>query len=158
MAPVIDHRAMGRTIELPPPRPMRPEDEPVVRELYATVHPTWPERAAGWYTAYPTLTIWVGGRLVGFTSCSISPGQGTLVLYGNDLCILPQWQKQGFGWQLAEARSALGRAVGATFFIGITQPSNASMIRIFERQGFHPCQPMPGYFHGEDGMVWAGSL
>ena len=53
---------------------------------------------------------------------------------------------------------ALGRSVGARLFIGITEPSNAGMIRIFERQGLHACQRLPGYFGSEDGVAWLGGL
>ena len=139
--------------------PMRLTDEPAVREIYAACHPDRPPRPASWYLAYPTLVLILKRALIGFTSGSISPGlTGTLTLYGNDLCVLPMYQKRGLGWQLAEARLALGRAVGAKTFVGITEVSNTPMSRIFERQGFHACQRLPDYFGAEDGMAWVGPI
>ena len=138
-------------------RPMEGHEDKRVRDIFALCHPDWPPRGSEWYVAYPTLVI--GDEPVGFTSWSISPSAtGLLTLYGNDLCVLPTQRRRGLGWRLAEARLALGRAVGATTFLGITEDANAVMIRIFERQGLHPCQHLKGYFPTGDGTVWAGSL
>ena len=143
------------------PQPLRagPEDDGRVRMVYAICHPDAPPRPTQWYVAYPTLVLRHEHEIIGFTSCSISPAlTGILTLYGNDLCVLPVWQKRGLGWQLAQARHALGRAVGATQFVGIARPSNAPMCRIFERQGLHACQALPRYFGDEDGLAWIGTL
>ena len=139
-------------------RPMEAHEDKRVRDIFALCHPDWPSRVSEWYVAYPTVVIG-DPELVGFTSCSISPSAtGLVTLYGNDLCVLPTRRRQGLGWALAEARLALGRAVWATTFLGITEDANAAMIRIFERQGLHPCQHLKGYFPTGDGTVWAGSL
>ena len=142
------------------PRPMRLDETTRVREIYASCHPDQPPRPDGWYVAYPTLVLTDDeAGVIGFISGSVSPGlTGTMTLYGNGLCVLPMYRKRGGGWRLAEARLALGRAVGAKTFIGITEASNAAMIRIFERQGFHACQRLPGYFGTEAGLIWAGTL
>lgn len=141
------------------PRQMRHEDDRDVRTIFAICHPELPSRVPEWFVAYPTLVIRLDNHIVAFTSYSISLGlYGTLTLYGNDLCVLPMYQKRGLGWELAQARHAVGRAVGATTFIGITAISNTPMIRIFERQGLHACQRLPAYFGEDDGMVWVGSL
>jgi len=141
------------------PRPMRMEEDAAVRHIFAACHPLWPPRGVNWYTAYPTLVVARDGELVGFTSFSVSPSPaGPTTLYGNDLCVLPIHQGEGIGWALAETRLAIGRAVGATTFIGVTEDSNKSMIHIFERQGFHPCQRLTNYFPTGDAVVWAGSL
>lgn len=141
-------------------QPMLAEEEPTVRDIYAACHPDWPVRAAKWYTVYPTLVMHDGhGQIVGFTSFSVSPAPGgAITLYGNDLCVLPTWRNGGLGLQLAQARAACGRDVGAKTFIGLTQPSNAGMVCIFQRQGFHACQRIPRYFGTEPGIVWSGDL
>ena len=140
-------------------RPMLPNEEADVRVLFALCHPELPPRAPGWYTAYPTLVMELDGRVVAFTSFSISPATtGPTTLYGNDLCVAPAYRKRGLGRTLIEARQALARAVGATIFIGIAQYSNAAMRRIFETEGFHPCQTLAGYWAGDDAVIWAGPL
>ena len=93
-------------------RPMEAHEDKRVRDIFALCHPDWPSRVSEWYVAYPTVVIG-DPELVGFTSCSISPSAtGLVTLYGNDLCVLPTRRRQGLGWALAEARLALGRAVG----------------------------------------------
>lgn len=152
-------------IQLGPIRPMLPLEEGAVRALCAVCHPEIPPRPAGWYTAYPTLVARFhvdqdeGSALAGFTSFSVSPAlTGVTTLWGNDLCVAPDWRGQGLGWELAQARVGLGRAVGASTFVGITQLVNAPMHRIFERQGFHPCQILRGYWQGADALAWVGPL
>ena len=141
------------------PRPMLPAEEATVRALFAECHPELPPRSEGWYTAYPTLVVELDGRIVAFTSFSVSPAPtGPTTLYGNDLCVAPAYRKHGLGRTLVEARQALARAVGATTFIGIAQAENEAVRRIFEREGFHPCQALTGYWVGRDAVVWAGSL
>ena len=135
------------------------DDEKAVREIYALCHPDRPERESGWYWAFPTLVSENAQRkIVGFTSFSLTPGPTGILLYGNDLCVAPMYQRQGFGWALAEERRLVGRRLGAKGFVGVTTADNAPMQRIFERQGFHACQRLPGYFGAEDGWVWVGSL
>ena len=139
--------------------PMQPDDEKQVREVYALCHPEQPARASDWYWAYPTLVLVQENRVVGFTSFSLSPGpSGVLTLFGNDVCVTPGCQGRGFGWELAQARLDVGRTLGATAFIGITAVTNRPMQRIFERQGLHACQRLPGYFGAVDAWAWAGSL
>lgn len=139
--------------------PMLPQEEKAVRDIYALCHPEMPPRPSEWYWAYPTLVIMEANTVVGFTSFSLSPGPtGVLTLFGNDLCVTPTWQRRGLGWVLAQARFEVGRALEAKAFIGLTAVSNRPMRRIFQRQGLHLCQRLPGYFGAEDGMVWAGEL
>ena len=141
------------------PRALRPAEEPEVRWLFAACHPELPPRPEGWYAAYPTLVIAVDRRVVAFTSFSISPAPtGPTTLYGNDLCVAPEIRRIGLGRGLVEARGALARRVGATTFIGIAQATNEAMRRIFEGEGFHPCQRLAGYWAGADAVVWAGPL
>ena len=139
--------------------PMQPHHENTVREIFALCHPDVPPRAAEWYWAYPTLVLIEADGVVGFTSFSLSPGPtGILTVFGNDLCVIPAWQKQGLGWALAQARSDIGRRLGAKGFVGLTAADNVPMQRIFERQGFHVCQRFPGYFGDQDGWAWVGAL
>lgn len=140
------------------PRPMRPEEEAQVRAIFAACHPDWVPRMPDWYWAYPTLVIEREGGVVGFTSGSLSFGTTGLTLFGNDVCVAPAWQGHGLGWALAEARHAMGRAFGATMFVGFTAVGNQAMRRIFQRQGLHACQALPHFFGQEDGESWVGAL
>ena len=139
-------------------RPMVAKDEAAVRALFATCHDGWPRRPPRWYIAYPTLVAEEDGRIIGFTSLSIGNYTGLVMLTGQDLCVLPEAQATGVGLALHLERCALGVAAGARMFTGVTQPENKAMIRIFERCGYHACQPAPGYFYGEDGVIYLGSL
>src|SRR3970282_570808 len=94
--------------------PMQPDEEKQVREVYALCHPEQPARAPEWYWAYPTLVLIQENHVVGFTSFSLSPGpSGVLTLFGNDVCVTPDCQGRGFGWELAQARLEVGPALGA---------------------------------------------
>jgi GNAT superfamily N-acetyltransferase len=140
--------------------PMRGHDEPIVREIYAVAHPGWPPQPRLWYYAHPTLVRYDGGTLVGFTSFSIGPDELGLVLYGVDLCVLPQFRRQGHGRRLADARLRYGRDVGCTRFLGATQPENKAMRALLERQGFEELPlGVPHIFPaGEDAVLFGGSI
>ena len=122
-------------------RPIRHEELAEVEAIYRACHPTWPARPAEWYIGFPTLICRAKGRIVGFTSMSLSWPPTELqttkgyVLWGHDVCVHPEAQGRGVGWRLCEARLAFGRTLGAHFFLGMTWPGNKPMIRIFERQG-----------------------
>ena len=133
---------------------MARDEERHVRLVSRACHPTWPERPEGFFTAFPTLVAIEDGALIGFTSFSVATYTGTILVSGQDLCVLPEAQGTGVGRALHLARCAVGAGVGARLFSGITQPDNRAMIRVFERCGGHACQPEPGYFYGEDGIVY----
>lgn len=138
--------------------PFAARDEGAVRDLYAKGHPGWPRRPSGWFVAYPTLVAVTDGEILGFTSFSIGNYTGLIMLTGQDLCVSPDYQGCGIGKALHLERVAIGKGVGARMWSGITQPENKAMIAIFEQCGYHACQPAPGYFYGEDGVVYVGAL
>lgn len=138
--------------------PMVRRDEGQVRNLFATCHPGWPARPARWFQAYPTLVAVEDGQLVGFTSFSVTSYSGVPVLGGQDLCVLPAAQGTGVGLALHLERCAIGESVGARMFSGLTSPDNKPMVRIFERCGYHACQPVPRAFPDGDGVIYLGAL
>ena len=141
------------------PRPMRADDEPAVRKLYAQGHPFWPARAEPWYFTYPTLVMEVDGEILGFTSFAIGEMTGLRVVQGADLVVELSYRGAGIGIALHRARLALGAEVGATWFSGVTQPDNAAMHRIFLACGHHACQPIRRYYpDGGDGVLYAGAI
>ena len=139
-------------------RPMTPPDEPAVRALFAQCHPRWAPRATHWYVAYPTLVAFEDDTLVGFTSFAVTNYLGTVMVCGQDLCVLPIVQHTGVGWALHTARCEMGAEVGARMFTGLTAPENKPMIRIFERCGYHACHAVPGAFPDGNGVIYLGDL
>ncbi len=128
---------------VPVPVPMLSEDEQAVRSIYTTCHPALLARPKHWYVAYPTLIVKERGVVMGFTSFSVIVASGFgATLYGNDLCVLPKYRGQGIGDTLHAARLSIGRSVGATLFMGITNKENKSMRRILETSGMHQCVPV----------------
>src|SRR5262245_20029215 len=117
-------------------RPMLPDEEIAVRDIYRKAHRHWPERSRLWYFAHPTLVLVERGEVIGFTSFSVGADDAGMVLYGVDLCVLPGLQRHGYGRQLAEARVRYGRDVGCTRFLGATEPDNHAMRALLKEQGF----------------------
>lgn len=124
------------------PHPMFAGDEPSVRAIHKVCHPGYVARPPRWYFVHPTLCVTIEGKVVGFTSFTVTiiPGFGE-TMYGKDLCVLPEYQGRGIAKSLHEARLTVGRDVGARVFMGVTTPSNKSMIRILENSGMHTCIP-----------------
>jgi GNAT superfamily N-acetyltransferase len=139
---------------------MRPDEEPKVRAIYREAHPGWPERSPLWYFAHPTLVMQSDGALLGFTSYSIGHDDRGLVIFGVDVAVLPRFQHQGYGRQLADERLRYGRDVGCTRFLGATQPDNLPMLTILERQGFTQLPlRVPNVFpHGTDAILIGGEI
>jgi GNAT superfamily N-acetyltransferase len=137
---------------------MHPHEEPAVRDAYKAVHPGWPARPPGYYTAYPTLVLMERGAVIGFTCFALGNYTGLVMVTGQDLGVVPDAQGRGFGRLLHDARVALGKGLGARMFSGITQEANWPMIRLFESCGYHACQPAPAHFWGEDGVVYVGGI
>ena len=119
---------------------MRPEDEEQVREIYKECHPGLAERPPFWYFAHPTIVFILAGRLVGFTSFTLTvmPGFGS-TLYGMDVCVRPGFRGQGIADDLHDMRLAIGKLLGATTFMGVTNKNNIKMATILRRAGAHVC-------------------
>lgn len=150
---------MVHRVEAVIPRPMRREEEPAVRALYAQGHPFWPPRSDCWYVAYPTLVVEQDGAIVGFTSFSLGTITGLCMLHGQDLVVDLSVRGAGFGTILHRARLEIGRDAGATMFSGFTQGDNASMQRIFLAAGHHACQTVRRYYpDGGDAVLYLGPV
>jgi len=136
-----------------------------VRELHALCHPDY-ERPPYFFLAHPTLVKIVDGRVIGFTSFSVAPApacphllEAGELMYGHGLAILPTYQNLGYGTALVEARRQIGLALGVEVFIGMTEPDNVGMLRIFERQGLKAYETRPSaYPNGAAGVVYVGGL
>jgi GNAT superfamily N-acetyltransferase len=149
------------------PRPATAEDLDALAALHALCHPTWGPRPELWWFAHPTLVLEEDGQLIGSTSFSVAyPPTVALarlhpaeIGYGHGVSVHPGRRGQGLGWTLAEARHAVLRALGITFFIGQTQPDNAPMLAIFARQGLAASVRIAkAYPDGTDGVLYLGSL
>ena len=152
-------------------RRMQEEDVELVNKLYTDCHPTWPEKPDGWWWAHPTLVLTVGGPLlVGATSFSVSPAPSPELVtlmrrdrpeigWGHGVYVTPDYRRKGYGWQLAEARRAALKELGVEFFIGMTQPTNLAMQRVFARQGLTRGVTIPkGYPDGSSAILYHGGI
>lgn len=131
-----------------------------MRTIFRQAHPGWSEPSPLFFFAHPTLVLQSDGALLGYTSYSVGPDDRGLVLYGADVAVLPQFQGQGYGRQLADERLRYGRDVGCTRFLGLTQPDNHAMRAILRRQGFDelPLRLPTVFPHGTDGVLVGGSM
>jgi len=137
---------------------MTRKDETAIRALFTECHPGMAERPRRWFQAYPTLVASEDGLVIGFTSFSVSAYTGVPMLGGQDLCVRPGARGTGVGLALHLERCAIGQAVGARMFTGLTTEDNHAMIAIFKRCGYHACQAVPKAFGEQDGVVWLGTL
>ena len=157
---------MGQVAVLAKPvvRPLLPQEDDGVRALYKLCHPTWPERPPSWFFAYPTLVVSDGRKVIGSTSFSVSyPPQELMshntIMYGQDVCVHPEYRKLGIGLALCEARFAIARSVGVTLFLGFTWKQNAPMLAIFEKQGLKLYSEVASqYPDGERCLMYAGPV
>lgn len=134
-------------------RPMDRHDEMLVRHLYRRCHPGWDDRPRHWYFAHPTLVIPTATDMIAFASLSLAMIANDLVLLGADLCVHPDHQRRGLARMLFAERLKIGRDVGATTFLGYTQPENAPMVRLFESFGMKPVSTDP-----MQGVAYAGEI
>jgi RimJ/RimL family protein N-acetyltransferase len=128
-------------------------DEAAVRAIYKICHPGNTALPLYWYFAHPTLCVTLEGKVVGFTSFTVTliPGFGE-TMYGKDICVLPEYQGRGIATRLHAARLTISRSVGVRIFMGITQPDNKAMIKILENSGMHSCIPVG------DELLFVGSI
>lgn len=151
-------------------RQMQARDGKALDALYAMCHPTWPARPEGWWWAHPTLVLTDGKWIIGATSFTVSLAPAAEILkllkwdraevgWGHGVYVHAGDRGKGYGWKLAEARHAMLRRLGVEFFFGQTQPDNAPMIAIFERQQLTRGVTIPDIYHdGEAGVLYHGRI
>ena len=145
-------------------RPMAQAEEIDVRRLYEVCHPRWPRKPKHWYQAHPTLVLFHGATLLGFTSYSVGPPPTTLassgeteLMYGHGVYVHPDHRGKGYGQQLADARLKVCRALGLLTFVGMTQPDNAPMRAIFARHNMKTWGQVPSaYPDGAEALIYMG--
>jgi len=125
------------------PHPMFAGDEAAVRAIYKICHPGNVALPLYWYFVHPTLCVTLEGKVVGFTSFTVTviPGFGE-TMYGKDVCVLPEYQGRGIAKALHAARLATGRNTGVRIFMGVTSQDNKAMVKILENSGMHACIPV----------------
>jgi GNAT superfamily N-acetyltransferase len=135
-----------------------------IRALAARCHPTRRVYPPEWYIAYPTLVGVQNRLLVAYTAFAVgpSPDGKAVACYGQDVGVSPEHRGKGWGAKLHAERVRIAQAVGATVFLGMTQPDNHAMIRIFERAGLKPYHTVPGGYVDEtpprDAVIWIGPI
>lgn len=117
-------------------RPMHPEEDDQVRDLYHVCHPDGDAPAPLWHFLHPTLVIEEDGEIVASTSFTLSPdAKRGYVCYGADVCVLPAYRKRGYASALHDERCRIAREAHAVDFVGTVEPDNDAMVRILSRQG-----------------------
>ena len=133
---------------LPLIRWMRPDEEAKVRACRRVCHQSGDDPLDGFYVAHPTLVVEVKGRVIAFTSFTLSPTEKGYVCYGVDLCVRPDNRRQGIGRALHEERCRIAKEHGATAFVGTVEPGNEPMIRLLDTAGFPYASSAEGrHFH-----------
>lgn len=115
-------------------REMRPDEEPQVRALCATLPgmDMAAERPEGFHLARPTLVAVEDGIVVGHTTWSQQQG----FTAWEETAVHADYRGRGIGRALMEARAA--RTPG--FVIGACHDENEPMVHLLTTMGFHACQ------------------
>jgi ribosomal protein S18 acetylase RimI-like enzyme len=134
---------------------MNESDDNRVRYIFAVCYPERPPHPPTWFQVHPTIvaTEDVRDTVVGYTSLIIDPSE-KLVHY-RDIAVMPEYRGQNFGMHLFQRRQLAGMDLGITSHVGATWAENKRMIRLFENNGFHLCQRVPGYYpDGKEGLIF----
>lgn len=146
-------------------------DAAAVNRLYAACHPTWPIKPEGFWWAHPTLVLMGrSGDIIGATAMTLGLAPATELAellahnraevgWGHGVYVDPAHRGKGYGWMLADARHQALRALGAGFFLGMTQPDNTPMRAIFARQGLEKRLQVPNnYPDGQAAILYTGRI
>jgi len=89
----------------------------------------------------------VGTELVGYAIHNWAAGESHLL----NLCVHPQWQRQGYGSLLLEQAIKHARNQDCTTMFLEVRPSNPDAERLYARRGFNRIGIRPGYYRAEEG-------
>ena len=96
---------------------------------------------------YACFGLQLGKDLVGYTIFNWAAGEAHLL----NICIHPDWQKQGFGSLLLEYTiSHVTRRQNDTLFLEVRE-SNPQAVTLYGKKGFVTVGRRPGYYRGDKG-------
>ena len=86
-------------------------------------------------------------ELIGYCIQTHAAGENHLL----NLCITPEWQKQGLGSLLLGHAIRLARIQHCYCIYLEVRPSNPAGIRLYEKNGFNIVGERPGYYRSDEG-------
>ncbi|MGB9429471.1 MAG: ribosomal protein S18-alanine N-acetyltransferase [Gammaproteobacteria bacterium] len=142
--------AVVAILESPLYRPMRAEDLRAVMDIEKRAYQFhWSE---GIFrdclrVGYGCWIMELGGAIGGYGILSLVVGEAHLL----NICVAPEWQRQGYGQLLLEHFIELARERGAFQMLLEVRPSNKSALRLYRRRGFEESGQRKNYYPGEHG-------
>ncbi|MGA9853688.1 MAG: ribosomal protein S18-alanine N-acetyltransferase [Gammaproteobacteria bacterium] len=131
-------------------RPMREADVPVVLAIEKRAYQYhWSE---GIFrdclrVGYGCWVMELGGSIGGYGILSLVVGEAHLL----NICVAPEWQKQGYGRLLLEHFIELARERGAYQMLLEVRPSNKAALRLYRARGFEETGQRKNYYPGAHG-------
>ncbi|MGA9852654.1 MAG: ribosomal protein S18-alanine N-acetyltransferase [Gammaproteobacteria bacterium] len=148
--------AVVAIIESPLYRPMREEDVRAVMEIEKRAYQFhWTE---GIFrdclrVGYGCWIMELGDGIGGYGILSLVVGEAHLL----NVCVAPEWQRQGYGRLLLEHFIELARERGAYQMLLEVRPSNKSALRLYRTRGFEEVGLRKNYYPGthsrEDAII-----
>ena len=98
------------------------------------------------------------GGIAGYGILSLVVGEAHLL----NVCIAPEWQRQGYGRLLLEHFIQLAKERGASQMLLEVRPSNQAAIRLYHQRGFNEVGVRKAYYPGgkgrEDALIMGLTL
>ena len=91
---------------------------------------------------YCCIALEVFQELVGYSVMSFGPGEAHLL----NICIDPEYRRQGYGAFLLEQMISQARNAGAEMIYLEVRPSNSAAIEMYHQRGFHIIGTRPAYY------------
>ena len=89
----------------------------------------------------------LAGSVTGYGIMSLVVGEAHLL----NICVAPEWQRQGYGQHLLEHFMELARERGAGQMFLEVRLSNSAAIALYRAQGFNEVGMRKNYYPGENG-------
>jgi ribosomal-protein-alanine N-acetyltransferase len=96
---------------------------------------------------YSCWVMELAGSVAGYGVMSLVVGEAHLL----NICVAPDWQRQGYGRLLLEHFMELARERGANQMFLEVRLSNQAAIALYEGQGFNEVGMRKNYYPGEKG-------
>jgi len=96
---------------------------------------------------YACFGLQLGTALVGYSVCNWGAGESHLL----NLCVHPDYQKQGYGKILLEQTIGHARSLDCHVMFLEVRPSNPDAGKLYHRRGFREVGTRPAYYEASDG-------
>lgn len=96
---------------------------------------------------YACFGLHLGDDLAGYSVSNWGAGESHLL----NLCVHPNWQKQGFGKMLLDHSIGHARSLDCHVMFLEVRPSNTDAGRLYRQRGFEDVGTRPAYYQAEGG-------